>query len=172
MDEPVVRAEAVVRRQANWFFWIAGLSLVNWLAGSTGSSIAMVMGLGVTQITTAVAHGLAKNGGAVSAVVTFLSLFLTAVVAGAFVFLGFQARKVRQWAFVVGMVLYAMDALLFLWVGDWISLLFHAFVLLMLGVGLTSARTVRAARTAPSYLGGELGRISAAPADPTPTDAP
>jgi len=171
-DVSMAQAEATVQRQGNWFFWIAGLSLVNWAAGFMGASVAMIMGLGVTQLATGIAQGARQSGGLLSAVLTFLSLFLTALLAGAFIFLGVQARKIRPWAFVVGMALYALDALIFVLVGDWIAVAFHVFVLVMLGVGLNAARATRAARTASSYVMGSLGRISAAPAGPTPTDAP
>ena len=43
------------------------------------------------------------------------------------------------------MVLYALDGLLFLLVGDWISIAFHAFALVCIGKGYQALRTLRRA---------------------------
>ena len=61
-----------------------------------------------------------------------------------FVALGYFARRFSVAAFVAGMVLYALDALLFVIVGDWIAVGFHAFVLFMLWGGLSMLRAMRA----------------------------
>jgi hypothetical protein len=66
------------------------------------------------------------------------------LVAGDFVVLGHLARRGSATAFVVGMVLYALDALVFVLVGDWIAVGFHAFVLFMLWGGYAVLRAVRA----------------------------
>ena len=41
------------------------------------------------------------------------------------------------------MVLYALDGLLFLLVGDWISIAFHAFALVCIGKGYQALRSLR-----------------------------
>ena len=51
-----------VKRGANWFYWIAGLSVVNSIMFIAGANFQFVVGLGVTQIINALA--LAMNGAA------------------------------------------------------------------------------------------------------------
>jgi hypothetical protein len=51
------------------------------------------------------------------------------MIASFVVLFGYLARKRMRWAFVVGMILYALDGLLFLLAADFFSLAFHAFAL-------------------------------------------
>jgi len=134
LDEALV---AQLRGGASWFFWIAGLSLINSLAALTGSNWGFVLGLGVTQVIDAIAH---QIGGAGPAVGFALDL----VASGLFIGCGLLARRGLAWVFVVGMVLYGLDGLLFLLVGDWFGLAFHVFVLFCLFKGLQAARGLRA----------------------------
>lgn len=121
---------------ASWFFWIAALSLVNSIAHMSGSEWSFVLGLGITQIFDAVAIGL-KEGvgkdhqGAISAIFFILDL----LVAGTFVLWGVLARKGMRWAYIVGMVLFALDGLIFLVAGDMIGVGFHAFALFCIYTG-------------------------------------
>ena len=45
---------------ANWFYWIAGLSLVNTILLYTGSEWVFVVGLGVTQLIDGIAIEIAR----------------------------------------------------------------------------------------------------------------
>ena len=53
-----------VKSSANWFYWIAGLSVVNSIVVHTGSSWSFIAGLGITQLIDAVGAklGPAANG--------------------------------------------------------------------------------------------------------------
>ncbi|MBI5383736.1 MAG: DUF4339 domain-containing protein [Verrucomicrobia bacterium] len=95
-SDPVT--EALMKSGGSWFYWIAGLSLVNSVVALCGSEWGFILGLGVTQIFDALGQSL---GGAGKAVV----LGLDAVAAGVFILFGVFARKRHTWAFVVGMVL-------------------------------------------------------------------
>jgi hypothetical protein len=110
---------------ARWFFWVAGLSLINSIVILAEGRWNFLAGLGVTQVISALAVGLSEQlGGAV----TVVAIVLDAIVAGIFVGLGIFAKKQNTWAFVVGMVVYALDGLIFLMVQDWLAIGFHAFV--------------------------------------------
>ena len=114
----------LVRRSqsgARWFFWIAGLSVVNFFAAA--GNMMFVVGLAV---------GLLFPG-----VGTFLG-------AGIFVLLGFFAWKGHTWSFIVGMVLYAGDGLLFALYDDWLSVAFHAYILFRLFLGLKANLELKA----------------------------
>lgn len=133
------------RGGANWFFWIAGLSLVNSIVILVGGGWSFVVGLGITQVFDAVAaaaveEGMAGASGTVLGIVFLLDL----AVAGVFVLFGVLARKGYVWAFVVGMVLYGLDGLLFLLVQDWLSIAFHAFALVGLFGGLSAWKKLQA----------------------------
>src|SRR5581483_5460574 len=116
------------RRGALWFYWIAGLSLVNSVAAPLGQSSRLIPGLGITPL----AHS--GHGYAVVAVVD-------AAVIGGFALLGRFAARGRLWAFVAGAVFYALDGLLFIGKADWwIAIGFHLFVLVMIARGFEAAR--------------------------------
>ena len=116
------------RSGAQWFFWIAGLSIINTISAFSGGSFGFVIGLGVTQAI----DGLAGNGETSGKVI---ALILNLIAVGIFVFFGVFARRRHAWAFLAGMVLYGLDGLIFLLVKDWIGVGFHAFALWCIWVG-------------------------------------
>lgn len=119
---------ARLRSGASWFYWIAGLSIINSIIALTGSNWRFIFGLGVTQVI----DGLGNHfgGGAVA-----VTLVLDVVVTGLFVFFGVFAHKNHLWAFIVGGVLFLFDSLLILLFRDWIGVAFHAWVLFSLFIG-------------------------------------
>lgn len=118
--EEKLKIENRARSGANWFFWIAALSLINSIMTMTGSGWGFIIGLGITQIFDVMGTELGARA------VTFgFNVFF----AGVFVFFGVFARRRRNWSYIVGMIFYAFDGLLFLAAGDILSLGFHVFVL-------------------------------------------
>lgn len=142
------KLEKAHRSGANWFYWIAGLSVVNTVIQMMGSDRSFIVGLGITQVVDAIAKGVAEGagGGSIGTVLRVLGLGLDVVVVGVFVLFGWQAGKKHGWAFVVGMVLYGLDGLLFLLLQDWLSAGFHAFALFGLWSGFSALRKLRAAQ--------------------------
>ena len=137
--------EARVKSWANRFFWVAALSLVNSIAVATGANLVFFIGLGVTQIIDGFSQGF---GGPM----TYIAPLLDLGVAGMFVLFGYFARQGYTWAFITGMAIYAMDALLFLLVQDWLSIAFHGLILYYLFAGLKASmelRQLRAQRSSP-----------------------
>lgn len=127
-----------VDRSANWFFWIAALSMINSIALHAGGNFRFFLGLGLTEITDAVAS---QFGGAGTAA----ALVFDVIVASALVGLGLVAKRMAIWPFVVGMVFYALDALVLLLLQDFFSAAFHAYVLYQLWRGIAAIRSARAA---------------------------
>ena len=125
-----------LRSGASWFYWIAGLSLVNSIISFSGSSWHFLFGLGITQIF----DGLRENLGSAGTIVV-LALDLAA--AGLFILFGVFANKGHLWAFITGMVLFGLDGLLFVLVKDWLGVGFHVFVLYCLYRGLSACRQMR-----------------------------
>src|SRR5215207_10468089 len=118
--------EQRMKSGAHWFYWIAALSLVTSIISLSGSNWAFLVSLGVTQLIDAVAKEVATQGGGGFKVVAFV---FDLVAAGLFALLGYFAVKRHQWAFVAGMALYGLDALVCGLVGLWFGLAFHAYVL-------------------------------------------
>ena len=123
---------------ANWFFWIAGLSLINSFVLLSGGKWSFIVGLGITQVTDSIV--MATKSGAIGTVV---ALALDVFISGIVIIFGVLARKKYGWAFIVGMILYALDGLLFLVMQDWLSIGFHAFALLGLYGGLKASNQLK-----------------------------
>lgn len=122
---------------ARWFFWIAGLSVVTSLLSLTGSNIAFFLSLGSTQVIDGVARGLAEELGDSARIVAFV---FDVLIAGVFGLIGWFAVKRQMWSFVVGMILFALDALILLVFQVWISLIFHALVIYWIFRGYQAGR--------------------------------
>jgi hypothetical protein len=121
------------RDGSSWFFWIAGLSVVNSIIVLAGSDWSFVVGLGITQFVDGfalvIAEQLGKQGFSIVSCVAFV---IDIMIAGSFVVWGVLARRRYEWAYIVGMVLYALDGLIFLLVQDWLSIAFHCLALFYL----------------------------------------
>jgi hypothetical protein len=127
---------AQLKSGASWFYWIAGLSLINSIAAASGSSWRFIIGLGITQIIDEFGSTIGGGGKAIALVLDLLAM-------GIFVVLGIFAHKAHLWAFIVGMLLFALDGAIFLLGPDWLGIGFHALVLFFLFRGLQACRELR-----------------------------
>jgi len=144
MLEAKASSEKQVRAGASWFYWIAGLSMVNSLVIWLGGGFSFLIGLAVMQIIdgfiSAVGAELGLEG---NAIIALIALGLDAVVAGVFVLFGYFARQKHTWSFVVGMLLYALDGVVFLLFGDILSFGFHLFALAGLYSGVRGLKQLK-----------------------------
>ena len=139
--------EARMKSGANWFYWIAAFSLVTSIISLAGGKWAFLVSLGITQLVDAIANVGADR---VGAGVKIIALVFDLIAAGLFVLLGVFANKRNTWAFVVGMVLYLLDALVCLFIGFWFGLAFHAYALYSIFGGYKAgARLVELDNNAP-----------------------
>ncbi len=129
--------EAQLKSGASWFYWIAGLSLINSLIALGGFNWGFILGLGITQVFDAIASEFQSLGKVVA-------LGLDLLVIGLFVMFGIFANKGHSWAFIVGMILYALDSLIALLGQDWLALGFHGFALFCLFRGFSACRELKA----------------------------
>jgi hypothetical protein len=127
---------ARARAGAKWFYWIAGLTMINSIVVITGGNLHFVVGLGITSVVDAMAKRLGSAG-------SMLDIFINGCVAGVFVLFGTFAVKAQKWAFLVGMTLYAFDGLLLLGLRDFFGVAFHAYVLFALYRGYTAAKQIQ-----------------------------
>lgn len=125
-----------MRAGAKWFYWIAGLSMINSILVTTGGSLHFVVGLGVTSVVDAAAKRIGSAG-------TVLDIVINGFIAGVFVLFGVFAGKAQKWAFVVGMALYAADGLLLLGAKDFLGAGFHAYALFAIYRGYQAAQQVQ-----------------------------
>ena len=124
---------------ARWFFWIAALSLVNSLVIHFGGNFNFVVGLAFTKIADTFVFQMSGGTNGLSAV-KIIALSVDVIIAGVFALLGLFASRLQMWAFIVGMVLYALDGGLAVLFGDFLSAAFHAFALVMIFLGVMAAR--------------------------------
>jgi hypothetical protein len=130
------KLEAAALHGGGWFYWIAGLSLVNSAVIAAGGDVNFIFGLGITLVFDAVAAQMGSSAAAVA-------LVLNTLIAGVFVVCGSLARGRKQWAFVAGMLLYALDGLLFVVPGLWLNVGAHVFALVLIYNGWAAARKLR-----------------------------
>lgn len=118
-----------MKNGAGTFYWIAGLSVINSLVSVFGGGMVFVIGLGATMFIDAIALLLAKDVGGSSSIVLGMGFLFSLVFDIIFVAFGYFAGKGHRWAFITGMVLYGLDALLMLSFKEWIGFAFHLYFL-------------------------------------------
>ncbi|HEY3580197.1 MAG TPA: hypothetical protein VGK82_06615 [Pyrinomonadaceae bacterium] len=122
---------------ANWFYWIAGLTIITSVIGLMGGGWRFFLSFGTTQLIDGIANAASQGLGNATKVIAFvLDIFITA----AFVAFGALAHKKHLWAYVAGMVVFLLDALVSFLFVDWIGILVHAFVLFVMFRGYQAGR--------------------------------
>lgn len=141
---PTPTREAMTARNgARWFYWIAGLSIVNSAVVLSGGSFMMLFGLTSTLAATYIAIDI----GGIAPIVGMVVAMLVAI---GFVGLGWMAERGATWAFATGIVLYVADTTLTAFLGDWISVVAHAFALGIIIGGLMASQRLKKASPPPS----------------------
>jgi len=125
-----------LRGGASNYYWIAGLSVLNSLIMMFNGGMTFVIGLGVTQIVDAIAYLLAADIPASAWTFRLAGLAISLAVSAVFAMFGYFAGKGQRWAFIVGMILYGLDAILMLVIADYFGFAFHLLMLWGLFGGL------------------------------------
>jgi hypothetical protein len=137
--------QAKFRGGANWFFWIAVLSVINSVILLAEGDRQFVVGLGITQVANGIAIEVAKQSPDAATIAKGIAFAFTCLTAGFFAAIGAGSRKGWIWVFAVGSVFYLFDGLLCLLFGDWMSFGFHLFALYGISTGLIACRKLQAA---------------------------
>lgn len=125
------------RGGANWFYWIAGLTIVTSIIAFSGGGWRFLISLGSTQIIDGFAEALSTELGTAAKVV---GLILDLIVTGVFVMFGYLAGKKQLWAYMLGMVVFLLDGLVSLAFQDFIGAIAHAVVLVFMFRGFQVGR--------------------------------
>ena len=140
--EPDPETEARMKSGASWFYWIAGLSVINSLVYMSGSEWSFLAGLGITQIAEAFVDVAIEQGAPAALKVIALGFSLAAVIV--FGLFGYYSNKRFAAVFAIGIVLYVLDGLLLLVLGVYASAGFHAFALFFMIRGFLACRELNA----------------------------
>jgi hypothetical protein len=153
---------------ANWFYRIAGYSVVNTLIMVVSGGFYFVLGLGVTFIADwiATANAAQNPQGAIvlKAMAFGFSVFMSLVFCG----FGWLAVKRYQPLFLLGMTLYLLDGLLFVLMGQILAAAFHAYALYGMWGGFQAYRrlaTLERKLMDPLHPAGELNPLQATPVE-------
>jgi hypothetical protein len=130
-QQPKSAALAQAAAAASWFFWIAGITVVNTIIFHAGSNRAFMLGLGSGQISDAVGADLGSIG-------KIVSLVFDLIAVGTFVGLGILGGKGKRWALILGVVFYTIDTLIILASKEWLGLALHGYAIMRIWPGMAA----------------------------------
>lgn len=130
-------------KACGWFVAIAIFSVINSALIFFKSNTTFVIGLGFTTIVDGIISGIRKEAhGGVANVLTVIGFIINFIVIGIYVLIWYLSKIGSKAAYIIGMVLYALDSLIFFIGPEWVGLGFHAFFLfsIITGYGFVKAR--------------------------------
>jgi len=116
---------------AQWFILIFGLSAINTLILFFGGGVSFIFGLGITRFIEGIFIGIYGE-------LNIIGLLVSILVSGVFVLVWYFAKRLSKPAFIIGMLIYGIDALLLLLFRDWLSVGVHLYALFMIFRGFQS----------------------------------
>jgi hypothetical protein len=130
---PLASQIAVLMQQgkngAKWFYWIAGFSIVNTLIMLVSGGLFFVVGLAVTCLADGIAQVNGQQAPEFAVVAKVVAFGFSGAMSLLFCGFGWLAVNRYQPLFVIGMLLYLLDGLLFLLMGQMMAAAFHAYAL-------------------------------------------
>jgi hypothetical protein len=143
----------------SWFAFIAALSVVNTVLTLANVEWGFVIGLGVTQIVDAIIWGVRTEADpATATIITIVGLLVNLFIIGLVMVVWWLSGRGSTRAYLVGMICYALDGLIFVVVGDWFGVAFHVFFLIGMwkGYGMLRAFAAERARQAQVVPGAQV----------------
>ena len=126
----------------NWFYWVALISVITTIIFVTGGTPNFFLSLGVNQLVVGYTVAVA-NGTQVAPLMHWVAGAIELLLAGVFVLFGYRgSRSYRSWI-VAGIMLYALDGLIFAYLGVWLGVIVHAFVMYNLVRGLRALDSLK-----------------------------
>ncbi|MDD3803275.1 MAG: hypothetical protein PHW02_02680 [bacterium] len=139
--EQRLRIENEVKGAASWFFWIAALSVINSVLFMFNLQWNFVIGLGISQILDFVGKSLSET--AISGM-KYISLIMNVILAALFILIGMFAAKGSRKAFMTGIILYALDSVIFILAFDLLGIGFHIFAIYFMVRGFIVSKKLNA----------------------------
>jgi hypothetical protein len=125
---PQISVSPQVRKAAHWFFWMVAASAIDSALVILDSRIPRFIGFGAASFAEKF------SGGS-----PFLHVMVNGWLGTVLLFAGFCALEGRRGAFALGLAILACDSVLLIVAQDYLSILFHAFVLYQLYRGFAAA---------------------------------
>jgi len=122
-----------MQKGANWFYWVAILAVVSTLLIYFYNFSTYLIGLGVNEYVDA---RFASDGDTQR----WAGLALNVAFAGMLALFGYFARKGNDMAFILGIFLYFVDAVILLGYRELFAFSFHLVALFFIGKGLLASR--------------------------------
>ncbi len=136
--------EAVIQhagKACSWFAIIAAFSAVNSILVLADAKFNFFVGLGATQVVDALlAIARERAQPQIAGIMTAIGLLVNLGIIGVLVAIWQLSKRGSAPAYVIGMVLYLLDTLIFLAVGYWAGAALHAFFLMSLWGGYAFVR--------------------------------
>lgn len=142
--EPLPATLALLKNGANWFYWIAGLSVVNSAIYVFGSKVNFISGLAITRLIDLIADASVSGGS--PRVMRGVAIGLDLILVTIFALLGYYAKKAINAVFIGGMVLYLIDGLLSLFFGSLFAVGLHVLILILIFKGFMASREINRIR--------------------------
>lgn len=111
-----------------WFMWIGILSIINSILIISKANLRFMFGLGYTQIIDGLFYNASQN-------VKIIGLLISVLSTSIFFLIWYYAKLKNPWAYLIGIILYSLDMLIFIVYKDWLNAGFHVYVLLLLIFG-------------------------------------
>jgi hypothetical protein len=131
-------ALALVRAPAHWFFWIAGLVVLDAAFTAMVSHPHPFTRFGIITMI----ENLARSPESIGRI----HLVLNGWLAAGLILVGYCAAEGHKWAFAVGLTAFFIDGALLVAAGDYLGAAFHLPVLYGVYLGLAALRTEAAAK--------------------------
>ena len=119
----------------NWFYWVAGLVIINTIIFVAGNTPNYFLGLGANLLVDSYAVTVA-NGTEVAPLMRWVAGAIDLLLAGVFIIFGYRGQRSYRGWIVAGIALYTLDGLISLIFSVWLGVAFHAFVIYSLVRGL------------------------------------
>jgi hypothetical protein len=120
---------------SQWFLWIFGLSIVNTLILFFGGQVSFIFGLGITQIFEGFYIGLF---GKLNIIGVFISIFVSSI----FLIIWYYSKGLSKVAFIIGMIIYGIDAIILLFFQEYLCFGVHIYALFMILKGYQSINKI------------------------------
>ena len=129
--------ESKIKNGVSWFYWIAGLSLVNLFISAFGSKVVFAIGLGITRLINAIIMELSTTipPSSVINIVTIFGFIFEFILAGLFAFFGIFGQRKNRIVIIIGLVVYGLDCIILILFNDWWAVIFHCIAIYFIWSG-------------------------------------